>query len=75
MLLYDTDAKKLKFLKSRGNIVTFRLLHEQHIINKFEEHNGVVNLLFQDGLSTPPMTIQELFGMIAWSKMEEWHKG
>lgn len=74
-MLYDTRAKKIAFLKGHGNIVTFKLLHEQHIINKLEEHNGVVNLLFQEGLSTPPMKMDELLEMVAWSKMEEWHKG
>jgi hypothetical protein len=78
---YDTDAKRIKFVKKKGNIITFKKPFRwkgddfsQILVTGFEKSRGSVKVI-GFGRDTPWYdSIEELIKAIDWDLMEGWHE-
>jgi hypothetical protein len=72
-MLYDTRAKKIAFIRKKGNIVTFKYGGEQFIITELEKFGDNYILHGDFGKATFPQSMDNLLKSIAWERMEKWH--
>lgn len=78
--LYDTDAKKMAFVKKSGNLVTFKKDfrwngrdYGQIMVSGFQKQKGSVKII-GFGRDTPWYdSMDDLLKAIDWDLMEQWH--
>lgn len=77
---YDTNEKRIKFIKKKGNIITFKKTFRwkgddfsQILVTGFEKSKGSVKVIGM-GRDTPwYSSMEELIQSIDWDLMEGWH--
>jgi hypothetical protein len=79
-MLYDTLEKKMAFISTKGNIVTFKSkqylssrAHSQLIVDQIQNQENKVRIL---GLHVDSIWFDDLNQLIAaidWPTMELWH--
>lgn len=77
---YDTEAKRIKFVRTKGNIVTFKkpfrwmgVDYSQIAVTGFEKQRGSVKIV-GFGRDTPWFkSMKELLDAVDWNLMEGWH--
>ncbi|CAN5728212.1 hypothetical protein BH11BAC7_BH11BAC7_21210 [soil metagenome] len=78
--LYDTNEKRIAFLKKEGNIVTFKKPvkwkereFSQILISRLEESKAGVKVIGMYRDSPLYKRIDQLLKAIDWELMERWH--
>lgn len=78
---YDTETKRIKFIKTKGNLITFKKPFrwkgddfKQILVSGFEKSKGSVKVI-GFGRDTPwYSSMEELIQAIDWDLMEGWHE-
>lgn len=78
--LYDTIAKRIKVIKKKGNIITFKepfswkgAVYTQILVTGFKKQNGSVKIIGTNRDSNWYNSMNDLLNAIDWERMEEWH--
>jgi len=79
--LYGSKAKQLKFLRTKGNLVTFKKPFNwkgdpktQIIVQSIDRDRGSVKIMGQFLFTPWYKGMDELIKAVDWDKMESWHK-
>ena len=77
---YNTKAKKIKTVKKKGNIITFKTPfrwkgteYSQILVHGFETQKGFVKIIGFGRDTNWFNSMDELINAIDWDLMEEWH--
>ena len=81
-MLYDTQEKKAKFVRKRGNIITFKQpfnwmgeSYTQIMVSYLEKSRGHVKINGFGKDSPWYDSIDKLIDAVNWEQMERWHTG
>lgn len=77
---YDTNEKRIKFIKKKGNIITFKKPFrwkgddfKQILVTGFEKSKGSVKVIGMARDTPWYSSMDELIKSIDWDLMEGWH--